>query len=147
MKDALAVSIENMLSVVFIPKENKLEYLKRALVNLYNDYLTITPQYIDGKDKEILEPYTYKQLYKIIVENYPELGLYEIVLHPLKFNQEIAIGDAVDDLTDIVRDMLEVKAYLEVSDPNATWHFHFLMQAHTEQHLVDLLKYLKDIEE
>lgn len=58
---------------------------------------------------------------------------------------EIGMGDAVDDLSDIIYDLLEVKWRLEhTSETDAWWHFLFTFQAHTQQHLIDLLNYLKN---
>ena len=60
-------------------------------------------------------------------------------------NIEIGIGDELDDLTDIIKDLLEVKWRLEnTSENDALWTFEFSMRTHSEQHLVDLLKQLKE---
>lgn len=60
----------------------------------------------------------------------------------------LATGDAIDDLTDIINDMSKVKWYFaHTNSDEALWYFNFFMFGHSEQHLVDLLKYLKDLEE
>ncbi len=43
--------------------------------------------------------------------------------------------------------MLKVKWYFENTNvKEALWYFELFMRSHSEQHLVDLLKYLKDRE-
>ncbi len=59
----------------------------------------------------------------------------------------MAIGDAIDDLTDIINDLLEIKWRFEhTTEKQTLWYFELLIRIHSEQHLVDLLKYLKDSE-
>ena len=58
---------------------------------------------------------------------------------------EIGIGDEIDDLIDIIKDLLAVKWRMEnTSEKDALWHFELSMRTHSEQHLVDLLKRLKE---
>ena len=58
---------------------------------------------------------------------------------------EIGIGDELDDLTDIIKDLCEVKWRMEnTSEKDSISYFELLMRSHSEQHLVDLLKRLKE---
>jgi hypothetical protein len=58
---------------------------------------------------------------------------------------DIVIGDALDDLTDIIKDIFSVKwKYENTSIDDAEWQFYFSIRSHSESHLVNLLKYLKE---
>ena len=63
----------------------------------------------------------------------------------LNVELELATRDAIDDLTDIIKDLLVVKWRFEnTSKIDAIWDFEFSMRTHSKQHLVDLLKYMKE---
>ena len=58
---------------------------------------------------------------------------------------EIGTGDAIDDLLDIIYDLLEIKWRKENNSENdAWWFFELIFYSHTQQHLIDLLNYLKN---
>jgi len=58
--------------------------------------------------------------------------------------QDNAIGDAIDDLTDIISDLLEIKWRIENNSlENGLWFFQFIFPTHTQQHILDLLNYMK----
>jgi len=68
-------------------------------------------------------------------------------LNKMEPNVEIGIGDALDDLTDIIKDLLVVKWKMDnTSEMDALWEFEFSMRTHSEQHLIDLLKFIKEKE-
>jgi len=61
---------------------------------------------------------------------------------------DTGLGDANDDLSDIIKDLMEVQWRLQhTSEIDAFWYFEFIMRHHSEWHLVNLLKTLKDLEE
>lgn len=133
--------------------EDKILELKRLLVEIYAHYLNSDSSQLeeDEKDKKEIEApnFDYKKTRKIAENNFPNLGWYHVVLEPNKIFEEadLATGDAIDDLTDIINDMLKVKWYFENTNlKKAVWEFESWMRIHSEQHLVDLLKYLKDRE-
>ena len=137
-----------------VESENKILELKRLLVEIYANYLNSdSSKIIDDKietDEEIEIPnFDYKDTRKIVESNFPNLGWYNTVLESNDLYKEnnLGIGDAIDDLTDIIIDMLKVKWYFENTNvKEALWYFELFMRSHSEQHLVDLLKYLKDRE-
>lgn len=54
------------------------------------------------------------------------------------------MGDATDDLTDIILDLLQIKWRIENNSPNdGLWYFQLIFASHTQQHIIDLLNYLK----
>ena len=55
-----------------------------------------------------------------------------------------AIGDAIDDLTDIIIDLSEIKWRIENNSlADGLWFFELIFYAHTQQHILDLLNYMK----
>ncbi len=113
--------------------------LKQMLVAIYTEYLSAEVVFEDNAAEA--PDVDYKAIRRNVESNFPKFGFYNTVLE----DESIGIGDAIDDLTDIIKDLLTVQWYFEnTTETNALWHFKFLMQSHSEQHLVDLLKYLTD---
>lgn len=130
--------------------ENKILELKRLLVEIYAHYLNSDSHQFDNFTENIEVPnFDYNEIRKNVESNFPDLGWYSTTLEINETYKEsnLAIGDAIDDLTDIIKDLLEVKWYFEnTNSKEAIWYFELFMRGHSEQHLVDLLKYLKDRE-
>lgn len=58
--------------------------------------------------------------------------------HKLIEDSDVTTGDAIDDLSDIIKDMLEIKWQFEnTSVKYAEWCFKDIMRIHSEQHLVN----------
>lgn len=120
-------------------------YLKKLLVEIYLEFLNIdfelyTEDYPEPPD------FNYDNIYKKVQSNFPNFGWYSEVLdsNVVEPNVAVGIGDEVHDLADII-DLLEVEWRLEnTSEKDALWHFQFLMHSHSEQHLINLLKRLKE---
>lgn len=128
--------------------EDKTEILKKLLVGLYSKFMNMKYEY-DQTDYDDEPNFDYKGILINVKSNFPDFGWYNTILNINKVepNVEIGIGDALDDLTDIIKDLLAVKWRMEnTSETDALWHFDFLMRNHSEQHLLDLLKYLKEKE-
>lgn len=109
---------------------DKADVLKKLLVGIYYEFLKTEFEF-DGTD----------------YEDEPDFGWYSSVLDSNKMepNVEIGVGDELDDLTDIIKDLLAVKWRMKNKSKNdAFLQFEFLMRTHSEQHLVDLLKRLKE---
>lgn len=129
--------------------EDKYVVLKRLLIDMYSEYLNAEDAY-DEKTYDDPPDFDYTEIRTNIVPNFPDIGWYHALInsHNIIPEAELVTGDAVDDLADIIRDLLKVKWRMEhTSEADAMWHFRCSMKFHTEQHLVDLLKYLKDLEE
>jgi hypothetical protein len=131
-----------------LPGEDNLKELEIALMKLYKEYLELEDQF---DEKEYLDPpkFEYDSIMKIVARNFPRLGYYNKVLNVTENIgiPEYGVGDACDDLADIIKDLMEVRWRLKnTSTADAIWHFKFLFKAHSGMHLVDLLKYLKEKE-
>ena len=129
-----------------VESENKTDEIQKLLVGIYSEYLNLNAEFDDADFEE--EPnFDYNSIKKNVETNFPDFGWYHSVweCHQIIPDADLVTGDAIDDITDIIKDLLEVKWCFEnTSDKNAKWHFSDLMRIHSEQHLVNLLKYLKD---
>ncbi|MCL5247719.1 DUF5063 domain-containing protein [Cellulophaga sp. 20_2_10] len=125
---------------------DKNDVLKKLLVGIYSEFLNAEFEF-DEADYEKEPEFDYKEILKNVKSNFQNFGWYSSVLDSNKMepNIEIGIGDELDDLTDIIKDLLAVKWRMENTSLNdALWNFEFSMRTHSEQHLVDLLKRLKE---
>ncbi|RJS21196.1 DUF5063 domain-containing protein [Corallococcus sp. H22C18031201] len=87
----------------------------------------------------------YQVLRASIEPLFPGLGLYNEALNIADSVGEsaLSLGDALDDLTDITRDLRDVLFYWEhTSEENALWHLRFGFESHWGQHLRSLQLYL-----
>ncbi|UII26893.1 hypothetical protein LVD15_00205 [Fulvivirga maritima] len=128
--------------------DNKTLFLKQHLVKLYSMFLD-NEFVMDSEFEEPLYNFNYEEIRKNVGQNFPDFGYYNSIsdVNNIEEVQVPVIGDSVDDLTDIVKDLLEVKCiYENLNEKNAAWHLDWIIRSHSEQHIVDLLKYLKNIE-
>jgi hypothetical protein len=126
-----------------VEKEKNLE---RNLIRLYNFYFEIKFEF-DGKDYEEFERPQPKNITENIKSNFTQFGFYKIVLdiNDIDNLNGNALGDAVDDLLDITIDLIEVKWRMENNSiEDGLWHFNFSFENHIQQHILDLLNYLKN---
>lgn len=87
----------------------------------------------------------YAALREAISRRFPELGFYQTVGSEVsdEENVKVLIGDAVDDLVDIIGDLQDVKWNLEnTTINNAKWHFEFSYRSHWGFHLRELQLFL-----
>ena len=129
-----------------VESENKIDVIQKLLVGLYSEYLNLETDF-DDSDFEEEPDFDYTQIKKNVESNFPEFGWYHSVWesHKIVEDADLTTGDAIDDLSDIIKDMLQIKWQFEnTSQKYAEWCFKDLMRIHSEQHLVNLLKYLKD---
>ena len=127
---------------------DKTDVLKKLLVGIYSEYQKVEFEF-DETDYDEEPEFDYKEILKNVKSNFPDFGWYSMVLdlNKMEPNVEIGIGDALDDLTDIIKDLLAVKWKMEnTSKMDALWEFEFSMRTHSEQHLIDLLKFIKEKE-
>lgn len=124
---------------------NKEQDLEKNLVGLYLKYFEINDE-SDSKDYPAYQKPKSVLLRKNISSNFPTFSWYHHVVEADQIDKEahLVMGDAVDDLADIILDLLEVKWRREHNSlEDAIWFFKFIFQAHTQQHLIDLLSFLK----
>ncbi len=97
-------------------------------------------------DSENESPTTdYYRIREAVVTRFPSFGYYYVANPNSDLYQpaEILIADAVDDLTDIIQDLLEVEWYWSnTSENDALWHFRFGYENHWGKHLRELQVYL-----
>jgi hypothetical protein len=128
---------------------NKLESLEKNLVKIYSMYFDVDYKF-DEKDYEEFDSQKFPNIRQNVESNFENFGFYKTILDINNFenHQEDAIGDAVDDLTDIIQDLLEVKWRIENNSlEDGLWFFNFIFRSHTQQHILDLLNYIKQKEE
>ena len=127
---------------------DKTTTLKKLLIGLYYEFLYVDFEFDETEYDE--EPdFDYNQIKENVKSNFPDFGWYSNVLdlNKMEPNVEIGVGDALDDLTDIIQDLMVVKWKMEnTSEMDALWQFEFSMRTHSEQHLIDLIKFLKEKE-
>jgi len=127
---------------------DKTETLKKLLIELYSEFLKVEFEF-DEKDYDEEPNFVYNEIKENVKSNFPDFGWYSMVLdlNKMEPNVEIGIGDALDDLTDIIKDLLVVKWKMDnTSEMDALWEFEFSMRTHSEQHLIDLVKFIKEKE-
>lgn len=128
---------------------NKQESLEKNLVKIYSMYFDVDYKF-DEKDYEEFDSQKFPNIRQNVESNFENFGFYKTILDINNFenHQEDAIGDAVDDLTDIIQDLLEVKWRIENNSlEDGLWFFKFIFRSHTQQHILDLLNYIKQKEE
>jgi hypothetical protein len=73
---------------------------------------------------------------------FPDFGFYSVA-DPGDLPGEVLVGDAIDDLCDIARDLREVRWLADHGhEADAIFAFRFGYQSHWGQHLHDLRRYL-----
>jgi len=129
-----------------LESENKTLEIQRLLVGIYDEYLKVETEF-DETDYEEPLRLDYDGIRSVVTEHFPDFGWYHSAWESHKINEdaELVTEDSIDDLTDIIKDLIEVQWRLENnSEKDGLYQFEFLMKHHSEQHLVNLLKYLKD---
>lgn len=119
--------------------------LEKNLVALYKKYFEIKFIF-DEKDYADFDDLGLKNIRENVSSNFPSFGFYHNLaeLHKLENKADLVVGDAVDDLTDIILDLLEIKWRAETnSESDAWWYFELIFYSHTQQHLIDLLNFMK----
>jgi len=102
---------------------------------------------IEFDENEYPEPpeKNYSETRKDLERKFPKLGFYYSVDSDVSSEEsaEVTIGDAIDDLADIVGDLTEVQWYFEnTSRNNALWHFQLGYTSHWGLHLKELQLFL-----
>ncbi len=124
---------------------DKEKLLERDLVKIYNLYFEIEFSF-----DEINYPDFNKTLLpdirQNIESNFKDFGIYKTILNINDINslEDSALGDAIDDLTDISIDLLEIKWRIENNSlADGLWFFEQTFSSHIQQHILDLLNYMK----
>lgn len=124
---------------------DKEKELEKNLVKIYNLYFDIKYKFDETEYVEF-DKTEYADIRKNVTSNFKDFGFYKIVsdiddIDNLKDNE---IGDALDDLTDIIVDLLEIKWRIENNSlADGLWFFELTFYSHTQQHILDLLNFMK----
>ncbi|RZK48838.1 MAG: DUF5063 domain-containing protein [Pedobacter sp.] len=124
---------------------DKEKLLERNLVKIYDLYFDIKYKF-DETDFPEFDKSQLPDIRQNVSSNFKDYGYYKTILdiNDVKNLKENAIGDAIDDLTDIITDLLEIKWRIENNSlDDGLWYFQLIFYGHLQQHILDLLKYLK----
>lgn len=84
----------------------------------------------------------YKALYKEIGKRFSDFGNYTAASFTKHIDEEPLIGDAIDDLVDLAKDLRSALWYFENSGPEDAYWFLRLHYFHWARHLRELALYL-----
>jgi hypothetical protein len=124
---------------------DKEKLLEKDLVKIYNLYFDIKFDF-DKTDYSDFDKTTLPNIRQNIESNFKDFGFYKTVLdiYDIDNLQDSAIGDAIDDLNDITIDLLEIKWRIENNSlADGLWFFELIFFGHTQQHIIDLLNFMK----
>jgi hypothetical protein len=119
--------------------------LEKDLVKIYSLYFDIKFDF-DKTDYPDFDKSNLPNIRQNIASNFKDFGYYKAILdiNDIDNLQESAIGDPIDDLNDITIDLLEVKWRIENNSlADGLWFFELIFYDHIQQHLLDLLNYMK----
>lgn len=121
-----------------IDQVDKLNELESKLISL----LQFCNKLDSRQGKDLQKEYDYKEIRKKISQNFIELEKYNDTLEVCDNvgNSELAVGDALDDLTDIVKDLKESLTFQNEKDINS--HLLLAFKLHFKTHIINLLRYL-----
>jgi hypothetical protein len=86
----------------------------------------------------------YDALRAQVILRFPNYGLYRAA--GTEPDDEFLVGDAIDDITDIAKDLSEVEWLWEkVGETDALWQFHFGFESHWGSHLRELQWYIHEL--
>ena len=143
--DPLEVANRFIDLVLTGPAPSELE-LAKALDELAHAYHFGIPADGSDEDDSDLEPPGYPDgLYHRVAERFPSLGYYAVADPSELTSKELLVSDAIDDIADIVRDLMEVAWRAKnQSEDDARWYFRLLFEIHWGRHLRELSFYLHD---
>ena len=124
---------------------DKEKLLERNLVKIYNLYFDIEFEF-DETDFPDFDKSKLPNIRENIESNFKDFGLYKLVIdiNDIDNLTDNGIGNAVDDLTDIILDLLEIKYRIETNSlADGLWYFQLAFYTHTQQHILDLLNFIK----
>lgn len=124
---------------------DKEKLLERNLVKIYDLYFDIKYQF-DNTDFADSDKVQFANIRQNVESNFEDFGFYKTILdiNDIDNLKDNAIGDAIDDLSDIIIDLLEIKWRIENNNlADGLWYFELTFYSHTQQHILDLLNFMK----
>ena len=133
-----------------IPGSGDMSGLIRAIDVLIYCLHLIGPEIPDIEESDLEPPKSdYREVYEAIGKQYPNLGYYWAALDPIIKNgteDKISVGDAIDDLADILIDLHEVQWFREHSGQrDALASLRWRYNSHLWMHLHSLRHYLEEV--
>jgi hypothetical protein len=150
-RDEIKQTIDEFLSLVekgcgsTEKNEAKLKLVldKLALAQYFATYEFDSKDYADAPRK------TDEELQKLVTTQFPNYGYYNVAENVTKDVGEgiTNVGDAIDDILDIAKDLYETKWRWENNSPeDGLWFFKNNFQSHWNEHLRGLQIYLLNFE-
>jgi hypothetical protein len=134
--------LRGILDLVLEGKPPSDSELSRALDELAVAFHDCPPG-SPAEDAPPSPPSDHGELYADIGARFPGYGYYALSDPTEVLDGEPSVGDAIDDLADIVRDLREISwRYDVLGADDAHWHFRLLFQIHWGEHLRSLALYL-----
>lgn len=127
--------------------ENEELKLEKNLVKIYDLFFEINYEF-DDTDYGEFETTQLTDIRSNIESNFKNFGLYKTLVDIQNINDisTCAIGDAIDNLSDITIDLSEIKWRLENNSINdGLWFFELCFRSHMQQHILSLLNYMKNL--
>ena len=124
---------------------DKEKLLERNLVKIYDLYFDIEYKF-DETDFPDFDKSQLPDIRQNVESNFQNYGFYKTILdiNDIENLKDNAIGDPIDDLSDIITDLLEIKWRIENNSlADGLWFFELIFNSHTQQHILDLLNYMK----
>ena len=124
---------------------DKEKVLETNLVKIYSLYFDIEFKFDETNYPEF-DKTKYADIRQIVTSSFKDFGFYKTVsdINDIDNLNENTIADALDDLTDIILDLLEIKWRIENNSlADGLWFFELTFYSHTQQHILDLLNYMK----
>ena len=124
---------------------DKEKLLEKDLIKIYNLYFDINFDF-DETDYPEFDNANLPNIRQNIESNFRNFGFYKTILdiNDIDNLQDHAISDAVDDLNDITIGLLEIKWRIENNSlADGLWFFELTFYSHIQQHILDLLNYMK----
>ena len=143
-------AIRELIKIVEVGIGSEKENQKRLTYLL--DYLALQIHSVDPNGdfdgKEISEN-SYEDIRKRASERFPNWGFYNVALDvSVKISEtEIALGDAIDDISDITNDLKMVLwSYENENENNALWHLKDSYEGHWRWHARNLQVFIHCLE-
>jgi hypothetical protein len=143
-------AIENYLSAISSSDGVESERIQRLILSLDELALLSNNVLFDFDERDYSEPPEegHRASKENIAKLFPSLGHYNIALDISDDvgQTSLAVGDAIDDIADIARDLKEIIWRFEkTSNADALFHFQLLFRSHWGMHLRSLQLYLHDL--
>ena len=124
---------------------DKEKLLEKNLVKIYSLYFDIEYKF-DESDYEDNDISQLPNIRQNVISNFKDFGFYKTILDVSDIYSltDVVVGDAIDDLSEIIKDLVEVKWRTENNSlADGLWYFELAFYTHTQQHILNLLNFMK----